>query len=198
MGQWVLQCSIKVQGFLLGTIFGADVPLKFQASWGTKADVSDCENVWTSDMAWHGSFWKTCWNLGDVDLCLAFRVSRPNAEYDDMGRFCQLGMHLPTSAHLQGMLLLFFVIVFPSSLYLSALQILGLNGARFVTLWMECDGLKGKGPFSILQSWDLRESRRVESAERVDFLNFFEVSKNRWSGSVIMSRLRVLRLVMPT
>ena len=31
MGQWVLQCSIKVQGFLLGTIFGADVPLKFQA-----------------------------------------------------------------------------------------------------------------------------------------------------------------------
>ena len=49
--------------------------------------------------------------------------------------FCQLGMHdLPTSSHLQGMLLLFFVIVFPSSLYLSALQILGLSDIRLVTL----------------------------------------------------------------
>lgn len=102
----------------------------------------------TVKMCGHGSFRKTSWNLVDVDLCLAFRVSRPNDEYDDMGRFCQLGMHLPTSAHLQGMLLLFFVIVFPSSLYLCALQILGLNGARFVTLWMECDGLKGRAIFS--------------------------------------------------
>ena len=76
----------------------------------------------TVEMCGNGSFWKTCWNLGDVDLCLAFR-------------FLPACMHdLPTSSHLQGMLLLFFVIVFPSSLYLSALQILGLSDIRFVTL----------------------------------------------------------------
>ena len=29
-----------------GIIFGTNVPLKFEVPWGTKANVSDCGNVW--------------------------------------------------------------------------------------------------------------------------------------------------------